>query len=130
MVNGWRTKRWHPMSTVSIADFIYQRLSPIAKVADRNYEPHVSRTSRCSTTSHQYLSRSLSFSLYLSSHPPLDSTTWHDSPNGRFSPVTVRNLINYSAPIIPRVPPRNGMASQAYIRSRFEQSSRQARCKV
>lgn len=48
MVNGRRTKRWHPTSTVSIADFIYQRLSPIAaKVADRNYEPHVSRISPC-----------------------------------------------------------------------------------
>lgn len=44
MVNDRCTK--HPMSTVSIVDFIYQRLSPIAtKVADRNYELHVSRTS-------------------------------------------------------------------------------------
>lgn len=78
------------MFMVSIADFIYQRLSPIAKVADRNYEPHIHP---CSTPA-----EATGCSSHLSTIRPLTLwSTWHDSSGGRFSPVTVRNLINYSA---------------------------------
>lgn len=126
MVNGRRAKRGRRMFTVSIADFIYQRLSPIAtKVVDRNYEPHVSRTSL------QRASRSHRCSSHLSTIRPLTPwSTWHDSPGGRFSPVTVRNLINYSAPIIPRVPLYNRTTSQVHIRLRFEEFGRyNAKCR-
>lgn len=110
MVNCSRTKA----STFNVHG-LYRRFylptvkpDSAAKVADRNYEPHVSRTSlRRASREKPPVCPSYLF------YPPLDSTTWHDSLGVRFSPVTVRNLINYSTPIIPRatIPPRNDRPS-------------------